>query len=93
MRNADLPRGSQLEHMGEQLPAHGGVDPGHGLVEEDQARRRHEDPRQVEQLALTAGQRLRESVGVPVEADEPKQVVRLPRSPLARDAVRRDGDR
>ena len=57
--------GAQALHVVEQPPAEGRVDARHRLVEQQEARLRHQRPGELEQLALAAGERAGVLVGEP----------------------------
>src|SRR5205814_4731191 len=79
----DVPVAANGEDVLEQLDAERRADTGDRLVEQHERRLEHEDAREVEQLALSAGERARIGARVRLETDEREQLpCELERAPL-----------
>ena len=67
---------SQFQHVVQSWRASVGFDPGRRLVEQHHVRGRHERPRELQEFALTTGERAGVGVGVRLQLDEPEELRR-----------------
>ena len=89
----DAVLGAQALHVVEQAPAERRVDPGHRLVEQQEARLGHQRPGELEQLALAARERARVGVGELGQVEDLEQLHRLVAHLASRAARVRPGGR
>ena len=80
-RNGDARPRAQPLHVVEQAASEGRVDPGHRLVEEQEARLGHQRPGELEQLALAAGERAGVVVGELGQVEDLEQLDAPARAP------------
>ncbi len=76
-QEGDALLGAEPLHVVEQPAPEGGVDPGHRLVEEQEARLGHQRPCELEQLPLTARERARVMIPERGEVEDLEQLHRL----------------